>query len=245
MTRSARWMLAACGTVLVTALLLPAAADWLVTRRGERIETVGPWRVESRLVVFKRPDGSFASMRLSEVDLEASERLTREMAQGARAPTNEPEPAPKPVVARLTEKELPPVGTPLEAPDEAPVAGEGGAPPAQSEPEPLIIDTWREIGGPESPGLEFAGTVSNQSQDSAVGIAVTAALFDEEGVETASTEGVITSSALPPGRSAGFRASFPGVFHYVRVEFRVSGRLLRTAAPDEEEAESPPSPTYR
>ena len=241
MTRLARWMLGAGGVVLAAALLLPAAADWLVTREGDRIETVGPWRVESRLVVFKRPDGTFASMRLSEIDLEASERLTGEMAAAAQAPKPAQEAATQPVVARLTEKELPPVGEPLEAPGESELAEDENsqAAPAAREPEPLTIATWREVGGPERTGLEFAGTVRNQSQDTAVGLSVTAVLLDEQGEEAATADGVVTSSALPPGRSAGFRVSFPGVFHYIRVEFRVAGRLLRTAPPGEDESPSP------
>ena len=70
----------------------PAAADWIVTTDGERIETRGPWEVRGRLVVLTRTNGELASMRLSNVDLEASRRATEEAARAAAAPSSETEP---------------------------------------------------------------------------------------------------------------------------------------------------------
>ena len=78
--------------LLLLAAATPAAADWLVTRTGERIEIRGPWQLKSKLVVFTRVDGSLASLRVSEVDLKASERATAE----ARAEKDAPPPAAEP-----------------------------------------------------------------------------------------------------------------------------------------------------
>lgn len=86
--------------VLAVALLgLPAAAisaDWLVTREGARVETRGTWEVRGKMVVFTRPNGTLSSMRLSEVDLDASQAATA----AARRPTDVPsdEEAPQPVL---------------------------------------------------------------------------------------------------------------------------------------------------
>jgi hypothetical protein len=72
--------LAACG------LTAPVAgADWLVTRAGERVETEGSWQIKGRMVVFTQPGGTLASLRLSEVDLEASRQATTEAADAAEA----------------------------------------------------------------------------------------------------------------------------------------------------------------
>ncbi len=58
--------------------LAPIAwADVLVTLEGEAIETTGPWKVKGRQVVFTSLTGVLSSMRLSEVDLEASNEATR------------------------------------------------------------------------------------------------------------------------------------------------------------------------
>ncbi len=61
-------------------------ADWLVTRAGERIETEGGWQVKGRMVVFTRPGGTLSSLRLSEVDLDASREATANAAEAAASP---------------------------------------------------------------------------------------------------------------------------------------------------------------
>jgi len=246
-----RWVFAGAGLALAAALLVPAAADWLVTRDGARIETAGPWRVENRLVVFERPDGTYASMRLSEVDLEASERLTRELAEKARAPKPAP-PPPKPVVARLTEKELPPVAD-RPAPAAEPAGsgegagGEGAAAPGaeggeEARPaESLQVESWRDVSGTESAGLELVGDVRNVTESTALDVVVTVVLLDEEGEEVETTQALLTTTALPPGGTAGFRASFPGRFHAAGIEFRTSGTLVLSGEDGEDEPQTPPS----
>lgn len=232
MSRTRRWALATGALVVAVGLLLPAAADWLVTRDGSRVETVGPWRVESRLVVFKRPDGTLGSLRLSDVDLEASRRLTDEMtareAAAERREREAPEERERPVIARLTEKDLPPVDRPPAA-----ERSDGEATDAsRQEPSDLDIVSFREVSGADSEGVAFTGAVRNRTEHMAVGVGVTAVLYDEEGEEIRRGEARLTSNALPSGQSAGFRADFPGVYHYARVVFDVTGNLLRTAAPD-------------
>jgi hypothetical protein len=63
-------------SVLLILIGVPAAADWLVTREGSRIETRGAWKIKNQLVVFTLPSGELSSLRLSEVDLAASEAAT-------------------------------------------------------------------------------------------------------------------------------------------------------------------------
>jgi hypothetical protein len=242
LSRAGRWTLAGAGLVLAAALLVPATADWLVTREGDRIETAGPWRVENRLVVFKRPDGTYASMRLTDVDLEASERLTREMAVRARSPEPEPETQPRAPIARLTERELPPVGR-QETLASEPAGGAAGAEgPSAEEPRPEAIQiiTWRELGGPDRPGIEIVGDVRNLTDQLALGVSVTAVLLDETGEEIASSQALLTAQALSPGAVAGFRASFPGIFHYSGVEFRSTADLILSGDRREPAEEEPP-----
>lgn len=74
------------GWALILGVLLVAGdvgADILVTREGDRIETDGPWKVNGRQVVFTAANGRLSSMRLSQVDLEASEEATALASQTA------------------------------------------------------------------------------------------------------------------------------------------------------------------
>ncbi len=88
---------------LLAVLLAPiASADVLVTKDGARLETQGPWEVRRSQVIFTTPGGVLSSMRLSEVDLEASERATNAPPE----PAKETEPAPK-VVWSLTNDDIP------------------------------------------------------------------------------------------------------------------------------------------
>ncbi len=66
-----------------------ARADVLVTQEGERITTQGPWTVKGRQIVFTSSNGTLSAVRLSEIDLEASEIATRE-ANAPPAPAEEP-----------------------------------------------------------------------------------------------------------------------------------------------------------
>ena len=61
----------ALAALLAVAAGAAASADELVTRDGQVIQTQGPWEVRGKLLVFKLADGTLASLRLDEADLEA------------------------------------------------------------------------------------------------------------------------------------------------------------------------------
>ncbi len=249
MSRRLRWGLAAVAAAVVAgALLYPAAADWLVTKSGSRIETAGPWRVEGRLIVFKKPDGSLVSLRLSDVDLESSRDLTREMderakkaAEAVRPSATEPK---RPSVARITDADVSHV-----RPEEEASAADGDAaetPKDKGKPETLQVATWREIGGPTSDGLQFVGSVRNVTDKTALGVSVEVVLSDQDGKELGHESATLSSTALPAGQSASFHASFPGVFAYSKVEFKTAGQLVEVSgakneANGEGNGTSPPS----
>ncbi len=87
----------------------PAPADWLVTREGHRIETDGSWKVKGRIVVYTDPGGTLSSLRLGEVDLEASEAASEEPAApspAAKKPAKKSVERRKPVLV-LTDADIP------------------------------------------------------------------------------------------------------------------------------------------
>lgn len=70
----------AVAALAAAVLLLPAAAgaDWLVTKEGERIQTLGPWKVKRTKVTFTNGYRRPGAIDRELVDFEASERATAE-----------------------------------------------------------------------------------------------------------------------------------------------------------------------
>ena len=220
---------------LAAALLaLPAAADWLVTRDGGRVETRGSWQVKGKQVVFTGADGRLASLRLTDVDLEASERATREAAvaalRAAEIPVEAPAKEKKEARWVLTEKDF------RQAAPAAPAAGEAkdqAAGAAAGRRSPVILQTWERRDLPERKGVEIVGTLRNTVNEVAADAGVTVRLFDEAGGLLATAEGRLPGPGIAPGSTVEFRAAFPGVYAFSEVKFDVRGFGLRVRAPSE------------
>jgi hypothetical protein len=216
--------------LLLPALLasLPAGADWLVTRQGGRVETREPWEVKGKLVVFRTLDGTLSSLRLTEVDLEASRKATEEAARARAAAAEAPaKPAKRPSVLVLTDKDVRHV-------EEAP-PGEEGAPAAPGEKavDDLTVTNWERSADPAAGHVVITGTLRNAAAGStATGILLVVSLFDETGRQLGAADAVLTSNALPAGQQSGFRVEFPGVFAFAEVKFAPKGVQLKTGPPE-------------
>lgn len=66
-------------TLVMCWLLLPGAArsDWLVFKDGKTTETKGPWKIKGRQVVFSSKLGVLQAVALAEVDVTASQELSK------------------------------------------------------------------------------------------------------------------------------------------------------------------------
>jgi len=216
---------ALAAALLALAASAPASADWLVTREGARVETKGPWQTKGKLVVFTLPDGKLSSLRLSEVDLDASRHATEEAAAAQAAPP--PLAAPqKPREAKvvLTDESFrraaPP--PPAAAPGEEKKKSEAAPPEAGK----IVVASWERIAAPGNGSVVIAGTVRNDAPDEATGVLVTVLLYDETGKLLVSSDAVLSSTIVPAGQSASFRAEFPDVFSFAAVKFDARGMLI-------------------
>ncbi|HEX4952214.1 MAG TPA: FxLYD domain-containing protein [Thermoanaerobaculia bacterium] len=229
--------LVGAGLLLALAGTAPASGDWLVTKRGERIETAGAWEVRGRQVVFTQTNGTLASMRLSEVDLEAS-RSETERAKSPPPPA--PAPPPKKAVMVLTDADVKKAEPPAAPADGAAEAAE--AAPAGTVTEDLEVVTWQEIEGTGELDLQLMGEVRNKSSDVISDVKLTVRLLDAEGRVLATTQALIPNDSLGPGKSTQFRALFANLYAYDSVAFEArGGERFRAAVPEpepEEEAES-------
>jgi hypothetical protein len=219
---------AALGAALLAG---PAAADWLVTKEGGRVETKGPWKIKGRLVVFTQLDGTLGSLRVPDVDLEASSDVTFEEMENRELPPPRPEPAPKKKSIRsLTDADF-------AKPEPAPAPGEEGQegtadgarkPAAKAEGKPagrpegkVSIASWQRVDRAEKDGLEITGALRNDGGDIAAGLGVTVHLYDEQGNLVATGEGIPTTNSIKPQGVVNFRAAFPGVFSFADAKFDI------------------------
>lgn len=216
--------------VVAAATTLPAAADWLVTKAGERIETRGPWRIEDGSVTFTRLNGTLSALRLSEVDLEASERATRAARAGlgtaaaARATT---EGKPALVLDNEDVARAPRQGAEAAADETEAAAGSGSG--------RVEVESWEETSEPGD-DLTFTGTIRNSTKDYATDLQLRVTVYDETGAPTATRAAQLARSALPPGGSTTFEVQFPGIYITRGTKFDVRHRGFVASDPGDRPA---------
>lgn len=221
----------AAGLALAAALLAttvkPGAADWLVTRGGTRVETRGAWQVKGKLVVFHTADGTLSSLRLAEVDLDASRRATAEAVRARRAAetTAAQAPAKKAPVLVLTDDNVRHVETGASTPAAA-------SPAAPS----FAVSNWERSPEVDGKDVVITGTLQNTSGMGATEVTLSVQLLDASGQVTATGQATLTSTVLGPGQRSGFRVAFPDAPTYSEVKFDPRG-LGAPAKPEETEKE--------
>jgi hypothetical protein len=211
--------------LLCPLLAMPASADWLVGRDGARVETRGSWQVKRSLVVFTSASGVLSSLRLADVDLEASDEATAEAKAAADAPpARVAEPLRRRPVLVLTTEDVGVAGEPLE--EDTRMADERAAGgPAESSP--LEVIAWRQTESPAGTGLEISGTVRNDSPSIVTGVAVAVSLFDQDGEPIARRDAFLDAVSIAARATSGFRALFPEVDDFGGdPEFEVRRREL-------------------
>jgi hypothetical protein len=208
----------------------PAGADWLVTREGGRVETRGAWEVKGRLVVFRAADGNLSSLRLADVNLDASRKATAEAGQARAGEAPPRPPARRPVVLSITDKDVRQAAPAAKPPGGDPKSPETPADPPASAPSGLGVATWQRSLDGTGGSVVVTGTVRNGSPGTAGDIKLTVILYDEAGAPLRAVPAALTATALPPGEQAEFRAEFPDVFGFASIRFDLKSPSFATAA---------------
>jgi hypothetical protein len=227
-------MKGAVRSLFVTALLaaaLPVTADWLVTREGAKVETKGKWEVKGKVVVFTRPDGGLASLRLTEVDLDASRKLT---ARGGQVEETTIASRPQEGTARkrraVTDKD---VGHGEAASPASPKSDtKTDKADAKSATPGIAVANWQREADAADGHVVITGRVANSGTSVATGIELSVHVFDETGKRLATVPGSLTATALKPGQEGTFRADFPGLFAFSQVKFDVKSSANLATAPE-------------
>lgn len=223
---------------VLSLVALPVQADWLVTRDGARMETKGPWKVKGKLVVFETADGKLSSLRVADVDLDASRRVTEEAVAARAQAEAEPEKAParKKSVRVITDKDVAQAPPPQAAPEgEEPAAATGPA----SGPG-VLVEAWAQERDPEKDHVQIKGTLANASSLTAAELKLKVLIYDETGSLMATSQAAVAKAALTPGQKTEFKADFPGFYSFATIKFEPESRRLETRPADEPVPEAPP-----
>ncbi len=214
----------------VVSIPSPIAADWLVNQDGDRIETTGPWQVKRSLILFTRPNGTLASVRLSEIDLEASRQATAEairVTRGGPGSVDSPtQPTPRSV--RVIDHRS--VKAAVEVEDNASDAAPADDPPNAAPtvpPSPVEVVFWEELIPPSADGITIAGTLRNTSPQLVTDVRVEVSLFEAEGSEVGRARAFVGTTSLAAQSTTTFRALFPNVLGLVgQPQFEIRGQAL-------------------
>jgi hypothetical protein len=211
----------ALGLLAVGAASHAARADWLVTREGGRVETKGPWQMKGKLLVFTRADdGALASLRATEVDLDASAKATAEAKIQAAAPP----------VAEVQQKKIA-VLTDKDFHKPTPVDANGKPEAAPAKAGPLVVSDYKKLERPSGDGIAVEGSIHNTTGDIMINASVDVQIFNETGDRVGTAPGLLTSTSIQPDGTVQFRANFPGVFTFATAKFNVNGLPLNMSPP--------------
>ncbi len=218
-----------------------ARADLLVTRDGATLETSGSWRVEGRRVIFTLPNGMLSAIRTDEIDLDRSALATARAAEAAATAAVVPAPVAlgEPIL-RLTEDDLS-RGEP-ESLGEGADEGEGAkkTEAKKADEVPLKVVSWDKVPMPSGDGIGVYGTIRNSSRATITSPTIDLLIYGEDGGLLATAIGSINLSVIAAGKSANFRAEFPGLPDFSAIKFNIAGRGFETRSqepvPEEEGA---------
>ncbi len=223
---------AAVGALLAGA---PATADWLVTRAGARVETKGQWQVKGNQVVFTQPNGKLSSLRMADVDLDASAKATSAAAQPLAAKPEKQAAAKKKPVLVLTDNDVSHVEAVVEAP---PTENEAAAADKPAPVGAVVVDVWERQNMPDNTGVEILGSIKNTGKDTATDIALVVKVYGVGGSLVASVDATVSATVLAPDGITNFRATFPGVIEFTSARFQVTNRNLVTKKSEAKPANS-------
>jgi hypothetical protein len=225
----------AVATLLAVVAGSPVAAGHLVTRDGQVIETRAGWEVHGKLLVFELVDGTLASLRLEEADLEASEKWAREAARRAlQAREKSLWPPTEPVQAAvvITDRDVTRIRDIAEPPGPeggdlvATAVADAGGPTGASSGGVQVVEWSQEPDG--ETGLAVRGVIQNLGSSFASAVSVNALFYDETGVLVAAREVQLEDSPLAPGGRRDFSTSLPDTLIYDEIKFLVVGRGFRS-----------------
>jgi hypothetical protein len=182
-------------------------------------------------VVFRLANGTLSSMHLSELDLEASERLTTSRSRPVQKPQKRTRTEPEKSKFIITDddvKHVNPASARAEGDEGEPKISAPAAAREESEGEGVAVSQWDTVYDEAIDGVVPSGTLENRDSRGHQELALAISLVSEGGVPAGRAHAALAKNALKGGESTTFRASFPGVPDFEKAEFGISGASLPT-----------------
>lgn len=206
-----------CVLWLAGSLLLAQTlfSDVLVTREGARVETRGAWEVKGRQVVFELPNGALSSLRLSEIDLDASRAATRAGTESRHEAIQSSRSQERESVLVITNESLGlnSEGQPADSEEEEAenTAGGLGTPGVIATQGDVVVVDWSYDSFGEDPVYMVSGVIENRGPFVAEQVSVhmdIVAVDEETGAQQPNRHILrrarVRLSSLPPGASTEF-----------------------------------------
>jgi hypothetical protein len=205
--------------ILLLLATTPAVADWLVLNDGSTIETVGPWKTRGVVLVFTREDGRLVSLRATEVDLEASTKLSSSGGPRKSPPYSKPALPPGTAKFVITDADV-------AHSEPGTAAAPRSADPDGTQPEGLTVSEWsqRDL---EGGGTRVSGVLENRSRAAEAGIRLTIVALEDGGSVVTTQPAVLEATTLLPGQSTTFEAALVGTFFFSTLDFQTESVALK------------------
>jgi len=238
--RLCRWILGAACLAAAAA----AQADWLVLRDGAQIELKGTWKVSGKQVVFTPLDGKLSSLRVDQVDLEASARVTEQALRASQAEQAEKTEAKEPARPKarwsFSDKDFvkPPVTETPTGATEASKEDAAAIPPLPKSDLEVLV--WSQSVDPARNRIKVSGTLQNSGAEMAASVALEVQLIDRQGVVVGEQSAAVKKASLAPGESTEFATSFPQVVNYETVKFLPTATMFKVDSKGEKGKATPP-----
>lgn len=230
MTSRIRRCVSGLGFICLALMADSIAAEWLATQDGSRFEIEGPWKIDGNLITFTLPNGTLGSMRLSAIDLEATQALTERAVAPANSAPAASEPRTKAVFV-VTDAD---VGHPKT--DSVP-EGDSAAPSPPDASQGLRVSGWRDNVNLSTNSVTVTGNLQNPTQNPATSIALNVVLYGEDGATLEIRPADLEKSFLNPGASIRFEASFANTLSFDTVGFDIQSRGFMSRPPVEDSGE--------
>ena len=188
------------------AFALSTAADVIVLKDGQVINTKGPYKAKGGQAIVKRSDGTLISISLSEID--------RDRSAAATAKANQPRSSQPVAQTRMSAADIARMRGPRKAgvvltDQDVSHTFTGGGEGGKGEGDEGRVEVGPTKETKSEKGIQISGSVSNTGKGEVTGVAVTIEAVGEDNKTVNTIFATLAQDKLGPGEKSSFTAEVP------------------------------------